>query len=340
MILSEGHSSQYLQDYRNGKIPMGLKLGCDLDEFFVWKDSQLNIVLGHDNVGKTYFFEWYLLALATNHGKKSTIFMDENYQGRVMRDLIQMHQGKNYMSLTHDEIKRSEVIIEHYFKFVDNRRRYTPNELLDVFGKSDTDNYLIDPYNGLNTPMQYGSNYDVLNSIKAFTKEKKTVYINTHPASASGRRSAIYPAKHNWEGHVMAPLKSDSEGGKAFANKADDFIIIHRLTQHPDMWMNTMIEVAKVKDTDTGGKPTRLNDPILCDYNKGLGFKIGGVDVIKRQNSIPIEQQKDLFHKQQEEDKKKQAEFLSRVNSNRTITPDKSSFMANFKSTMDERDVF
>ena len=84
----------------------------------------------------------------------------------------------------------------------------------------------------------------------------------------------------------MPPLKSDIEGGKAFANKADDFIVIHRMTQHPDMWNLTMCEVVKVKDTDTGGSPTKLNSPVLLDYNKGLGFKVGGIDCIKRKNII------------------------------------------------------
>jgi hypothetical protein len=231
--------------------------------------------------------EWYFLALATNYGLTFTLFMDENYQGKVMRDLIQMYYGRNFMDLTHKEIRRGEIKMESYFKFVDNTRRYAPDELLNVFGSTNTDNYLIDPYNALDTPMGYASNYEVLNKLKMFTKnDNKTIYVNTHPSSASGRRSAIYPEKHDWRGHVMPPLKSDIEGGKAFANKADDFLVIHRLTQHPDMWKNTMCEVVKVKDTDTGGKPTSLDLPVLLDYNHGLGFRVNGIDVIKRPETI------------------------------------------------------
>jgi hypothetical protein len=52
-----------------------------------------------------------------------------------------------------------------------------------------------------------------------------------------------------------------------------------------------MVEVVKIKDTDTGGKPTMLNDPILLDYNYGLGFKVNGKDVIKRNHDIkPIKE--------------------------------------------------
>lgn len=282
MILNNGHSTQYLNDYLDGKIPTGLKLGCDLDNFFVHKQGQLNLILGHDNVGKTYFLEWYFLALATNHNLKFCLFMDENYQGKVMRDLIQMYSGKKFMDLTYHEVRRYETILEDSFKFVDNTKRYSPDDLLNIFDKAECDVHLIDPFNGLKTPMTYSSNYDVLNELKHFTKSGKTIYINAHPSSASGRRSAVYPEKHGWNGHVMPPLKSDIEGGKAFANKADDFLVVHRLTQHPDLWNYTMVEVTKIKDTDTGGKPTMLNEPIMLDYNYGLGFKVAGKDVIKR----------------------------------------------------------
>lgn len=282
MILNNGHSTQYLNDYLDGKIPTGLKLGCDLDDFYVHKQGQLNIILGHDNVGKTYFLEWYFLALATNHDLKFCLFMDENFHGKVMRDLIQMYAGKKFMELSYNDVRKYETILEQNFKFIDNTKRYTPDELLNIFDKAECDVHLIDPFNGLKTPMSYSSNYDVLNDLKHFTKEGKTIYINAHPSSASGRRSAVYPEKHGWAGHVMPPLKSDIEGGKAFANKADDFLIVHRLTQHPDLWNYTMVEVTKIKDTDTGGKPTMLNEPMMLDYNFGLGFVIRGKDVIKR----------------------------------------------------------
>lgn len=282
MILQNGHSSQYLQDYKDGKIKQGLKLGIELDKYFVHKHGQLNIILGHDNVGKSYWIEWYFLALATTHNLKFCLFMDENYHGRIMRDLIQMYAGRPYKDLTYNEIKHHEIIIENNFKFIDNTRRYTPEQLLNIFSDAKCDVNLIDPFNGLDTPMSYSSNYEVLNMIKNFTKSGQSVYINAHPSSASGRRGAVYSEKHDWSGHVMPPLKSDIEGGKPFNNKADDFLILHRLTQHETFWNKTMVEVVKVKDTDTGGLPTRLNDPVIFDYNKGLGFSCYGIDSIRR----------------------------------------------------------
>ena len=88
MILKDGHSTKTILDYKNGLIPRGLELGINFDEHFVHKQGQLNFALGHDNVGKTYFMEWYFLALATNHNLTFTLFMDENPPYKVLRDYL------------------------------------------------------------------------------------------------------------------------------------------------------------------------------------------------------------------------------------------------------------
>jgi len=54
MLKSAGDSLDYLLNYRNGKIKQGLEIGCVLDDYLRFKPKQLNIILGHDNVGKTY----------------------------------------------------------------------------------------------------------------------------------------------------------------------------------------------------------------------------------------------------------------------------------------------
>lgn len=83
MILKNGHSTQYLLDYKDGKISQGLGIGCVLDDYLRFKTKQLNIVLGHDNVGKSYFMLWYFLALAVNHNLKFVLWMGENSSGKL-----------------------------------------------------------------------------------------------------------------------------------------------------------------------------------------------------------------------------------------------------------------
>jgi hypothetical protein len=109
----------------------------------------------------------------------------------------------------------------------------------------------------------------------------KTIYINTHPTSESGRSGNLYPENHEWKGHLKSPLKDHVEGGKAFLNRCDDMFVIHRLIKHPTMKFLTMVSVEKIKDTDTGGKHTELDFPVLCNYNYGVGFEVESVDPLK-----------------------------------------------------------
>ena len=46
--------------------------------------------------------------------------------------------------------------------------------------------------------------------------------------------------------------------------------------------MMTEVHVYKIKDKETGGKPTMLGEPLRFDYNSGLGFVIGGNNVLKQ----------------------------------------------------------
>lgn len=298
MILQDGHSNKQILDYKNGLIPKGLKLGIYLDEHFLHKQGQLNFALGHDNVGKTYFMEWFFLALATNHNLTFTLFCDENPPYKVLRDMLKMYLAKPIEEMTEREIEKALIKLEYHFKFVDNTKRYTPEELLKVFEESNTDVYLIDPFNALKSSMTYAGNYDVLNELKMFCKRTgKTIYINAHPSTAAGRKQAVYPKGHSWEGHIMFPFKDDIEGGKPFSNKADDFIIIHRFNGHETLRFTTLVEVKKIKDTDTGGRQTLNEQPIFFDYNFGFGFKCGGIDIIKRPKNV----QTNMFKEQPKE---------------------------------------
>lgn len=275
---------KYLLDYRDGKIKQGLGLDIELDEYLLFKPRQLNIILGHDNVGKTFFINWYFLALTSKHGLKWCIWSGENQSGQIMRDLIQMYSGTHYKKLSKSEIQQYYYALEPYFTFIPNNKLYTPEELLEIFDKTDCHGCLIDPFTGLDRQMGYESNYKFLNIARQFCNTTgKTVYINTHPTSESGRSGMLYGDDNKeWKGHLKPPLKDHVEGGKAFLNRCDDMIVVHRLVKHEQMRYETMISVEKVKDTDTGGRQTMLNLPVLFNFNSGLGFKCGGIDPIVR----------------------------------------------------------
>ena len=65
----------------------------------------------------------------------------------------------------------------------------------------------------------------------------------------------------------------------------------------------TMFFSRKVKDTETGGKISALDAPILLEYNNGLGFTIDGINpltsvVANEKVQAPIEENKDFDNEQ------------------------------------------
>ena len=283
MLINKGSAISYLQAYKEGKIKLGLETDCALDDYFRFKRKQLNIILGHDNVGKTYWFEWYMLVLALKHGLKFCVWSGENSTGQLLRDMIQMYKGRNFKDLSLNEIRSASAYLEQFFTFVDNRKLYKPEQLLEIFKDVDCDACIIDPFTGLDRAMNYEGNYRFLNICREFCNiTGKTIYVSTHPNTESGRSGNLYPENHEWKGHLKPPLKDHVEGGKSFLNRCDDMIVIHRLIKHETMKYETMISTEKIKDKDSGGALTELNMPLLFNFNSGLGFTIQGVDPLKK----------------------------------------------------------
>jgi hypothetical protein len=281
MILKQGDSLQYLLDVKDGKIKQGLGLDCFLDEHLRFKPKQLNIILGHDNVGKTYWINWYFLTLALKHNLTFCIWSGENQKGQILRDMIQMYRGKPFKELSHSQISGDLAFLEQSFIFIDNSNLYKPNQILDLFKQSGADVGLIDPFTGLDREMTFSGNYEFMNQARQFVNTTgMSIYINTHPNTESGRSANLY-AEGELKGHLKAPLKDHIEGGKAFLNRCDDMIVIHRLIKHEMLKYKTWVQIEKVKDMETGGKHTGMDQPVICDFNKGIGFEINGVDPLK-----------------------------------------------------------
>lgn len=275
----EKNTLEYLLDYRNGKIVKGLGIGCPLDNNLVFKRGQLNIILGHDNVGKSYFINWYFLNLALHHKLKFTIYSGENKEAYIYRDMIQMFCGQRFTEIKESVIVEAYNHLKTYFYFIPNTKLYKPIDIFKEIALSDCDAALIDPFTALDRDLTFDGNYKFLNQAReVINRTGKTIYVNTHPTSESGRAGNIYPPGHDWEGQVKPPLKDHIEGGKAFLNRCDDMFVIHRLIKDEKMKFYTMVSVEKIKDLDTGGRHTAINEPILCEFNSGHGFVVSGVD--------------------------------------------------------------
>jgi len=281
-IENHGSAMKYLLDYHSGKIKPGLGIGCELDDYLRLKKSQMVIALGHDNVGKTIWLIWMLTCHIVINKKKVIVWSGENQKGQIMRDMIQMFAGVPFKQLTTSQITRIHNHLENYIEFIDNKKLYKPEDLQDIYGSSDADICLLDPFTGLDRDMTYEGNYRFLNETRQFVNTtKKTIYITTHPTSASGRSGAVY-TEGDFKGHLKMPMKSEVEGGKAFINRTCDALVIHRMPGHPTMKYYTMVSIEKVKDKETGGDITEYQKPLLFSWNSGLGFTIAGVDPLQK----------------------------------------------------------
>lgn len=271
---------EYLRAVRTGTLKRGLTTGSPaLDEFFLFKEGNLVMTNGIDNTGKSVF-TWYLCLLAAMyHGWRGIIFSSENTLGSFMRKMIQFYWGKplhGNFAMSETEYQIAKTFVEEHFALIKAQEDlFNYKDIINMVKKANKGRKyqygMIDPYNSLKIDLSGFSklntheyHYEALSEIKAYGQQNNFGwFVNHHAVTAAAR------AKDGEKKFPLAPNKADTEGGQKVANKADDFLTIHRVTQHPTDWMVTEIHVRKIKDTETGGRPTPLDIPVKFEMYKG-----------------------------------------------------------------------
>ena len=286
MIINNRDNDEFLELARQDMIPLGLGINNNLDNNLRFKKSSFNIILGHANVGKTYFVLWYQLALSHLHGLKHLIYSAENSVNSLKRNLIELYINKKIKFMSEEELQQGKTFIEFHFVFIDMQCLWTIDEFMKGVQKMGKfDSLMIDPINSFTRPRgmnAHEADYETASKLRLFAKKTGTsVYVCMHANTEALRK--VHPAKHVYEGLPQRPNGSDAEGGGKWINRCDDFITIHRYTQSPLDWMYTDVHILKVKETESGGRPTFLNEPVRFKLYQGTSFLCGGV------NSLDIE---------------------------------------------------
>jgi hypothetical protein len=289
MITNHRENDEYLEQARLNKIPIGLGLDIPLDTNLRFKRGNFNLILGHANVGKTYWVLWYLLALSVKHNLKHLIYSSENTTNGIKRNLIELFMGMKVAGMTKDQLTEGKEFVESHFDFIDTSKKlYT----IEDFMKSvqalpnfkDYDSLMIDPHNSFLKPRGVNSHdhdYEVASKLRLYAKTTDTtIYLCTHASTEALRK--VHPRDHDKAGLPIPPNSADAEGGGKWVNRADDFIVVHRYTQCPTTWMMTEIHVKKVKEVETGGKPTFLTNPVIFSLEQGTMFMNEGRNAIGR----------------------------------------------------------
>jgi hypothetical protein len=70
----------------------------------------------------------------------------------------------------------------------------------------------------------------------------------------------------------VMPHATDAEGGSALYNRCDNFVTIHRKIKDDNEFMFTQVSIDKVRNDDTGGRPTPRVEPIILRMNDKVEF--------------------------------------------------------------------
>tara|TARA_R100000278_G_C5475346_1_gene166172 strand:- start:823 stop:1722 length:900 start_codon:yes stop_codon:yes gene_type:complete len=290
MLINFNYHLKKIKDVRNGKIKEGLKLEVEnLDEHLRFK-RQFNVILGHANVGKTSIILYLMLLYTLKHKLKWLVFSAENDTYTLIKKLIEFMCTDIIQHIEETKFLDKAFFIDEHFKFLDCTKTYDYKQLLkeakEIKSKFNYDGFLIDPYNALrvNKSLLVGNkheyDYDVCSEFRIFTKKNNcAIWLNTHANTEALRK--IHPLSHTYAGHPIPPNAADVEGGGKFVNRADDFWVLHRYLQHKTEWMISHLHVRKVKDTDTGGRQTDLDEPLkFRNIINNVGFQINGKNIV------------------------------------------------------------
>ena len=272
-ISSDDEDFRWIDDYSQGKIDIGLDTGDPrLDEYFRYK-KEFVIVNGHSNVGKTTTMLYLITNSSVRHGWKWVIYSSENRTASVKMSLMQFAMDKKVADMTFLERKQAYKWVQEHFTVINNNQIYSYSDIIlfmeKVMRQQPIDAIFVDPYNSLKLDMKnsgigvHDYHYEAASEFLTFSKANNVaVWLNMHAVTEAQRRKGD-------DGLPIAPYAEDTEGGGKFVNRADCFMTIHRKVQAMDPEIRKMSElhVRKVREVETGGAPTPLEDPYRLQMN-------------------------------------------------------------------------
>ena len=283
-ISSDDEDFRWIDDYSQGLIELGLDTGeSKLDQYFRYK-KEFVIVNGHSNVGKTTTMLYLIANSAVRHDWKWVVYSSENRTASVKMLLMQFAMDKKVGDMNYQERKLAYKWVQSHFVVINNSQVYSYSDLIlfteKIMKQQPIDGVFIDPYNSLKLDMggkgisSHEYHYEAASELLTFSKANNVaVWLNCHSGTEAQRRKGA-------DGLPVAPYAEDTEGGGKFVNRADCFLTIHRKVQAMDPEIRKMseIHVRKVREVETGGAPTPLEDPYCIVMNlshTGFNTRIG-----------------------------------------------------------------
>jgi len=282
-MADESEMDEYLKALIGGYLEMGLPLVNGLNHNWLLKRNTLVWWGALDNIGKS-FLVWYLAVLAAMfHGFKILINSGENSDGEVRKKLMEYVIGKSIKLMDDEELSYAHQFVKEHFKIMSSKNLHTMEEFLSkaelVFDEGWEFDILIgEPYNSFDfdaSVHMHMTNMKNMNMLRIFKENYSSVWITDHIGTAAAR-------KKDKDGFIETPWKSDIDSGQLKASKTDDFIILHRLINHPVSSNSLQIHVNKVKSIETGGFPTQKDQPVIFEMNSDYcGYTCCNLDMVR-----------------------------------------------------------
>lgn len=298
MIISYADLTNKLDLIRRGKVKTGYEFGHHrIDDNFVFKQSELNIILGHANVGKTTVVLYLMVLQSLKNNFVWLVYSSENTASSLATKISEFYLGKVLHGATQEELQSAMNFMMQYFVIIDaDHQMYTYSNLLeeatDLHVQYEFDGFMIDPYNSLSKDKDmykelggHEYDYEVLTHFRNWCIQRKvSIWLCVHAVTEALRKK--HPANHEYAGLPIPPSMSDVEGGGKYSNRCNSMLVIHRYVQHPTEWMYSHIHVMKIKEIETGGKPTSRDEPIvLRSLPNNVGFEIDGQNLVKKKET-------------------------------------------------------
>ena len=279
-ISSGDEDFKWITAFANGEIQIGLDTGNkELDKHFRYK-KDFTIINGHSNVGKTTLAMYLMVNASIRHGWKWVIYSSENRTASIKMKLLQFLVDRPIGAIDYQTMRMAYSWIEEHFVIINNKEVVSYADLIvyaEIMIANDEqfDGFFIDPYNSLRITISNNNigvhqyHYEAASEFLTFTTaHDKAVWLNTHAVTEAQRRKGT-------DGLPMAPYAEDTEGGGLFVNRCDNFLTFHRKIQHEDPEVRRTMEfhVRKIRETETGGGPTPLINPVMFKMNtSNTGF--------------------------------------------------------------------
>jgi twinkle protein len=246
-------------DLLNKPEHMGLSTGwSDLDNFYRISPSEVSVVTGVPNMGKSEWMDALMINMIQEYGWKFGVFSAENFPVKHhLLKLVGKFAGRQFYGedKMEEEIARNSMeILDDHIKFIGTQENSVT--VASIMEQARLLNYryglnglIIDPWNTLEHKYGNGDNETnyiskVLSELTAFAKVTELhIWIVAHPRKM----------ENGVDRKPVVPTPYDISGSANWFNKADNAVTIHRHKSDDDDYVG--VHVHKIRFQYKNGSP-------------------------------------------------------------------------------------